>query len=316
MELKLAPRRATYIDISADPGTVPLTGDELERFEAFDLIYRTLCALMYNYVPMSGHPGGSISSGRFVSAILFDAMEYDVADPDRADADIISYAAGHKALGLYGMWALRNEVLRIAAPDLLPHDIRYQLRLEDLLGFRRNPTNRTPLFEQLTVKPLDGHPTPATPFVRLATGASGVGVSTSLGLALGAIDYYGDHAPRVHLVEGEGGMTPGRVSEAMASAGSACLGNAVMHVDWNQSSIDTDRVCRDGDSPGDYVQWNPAEFAYVHDWNAILVPDGTDFQQVTRSSFPTAPTSSRWWPHSARRPHSTTANRPRSSTGR
>jgi transketolase len=81
-------------------------------------------------------------------------------------------------------------------------------------------------------------------------------------------------------VEGEGGMTPGRVSEAMASAGTACLGNAVMHVDWNQASIDTNRVCRDGAEPGDYVQWNPVEFAYLHDWNAILVPDGTDFQQV------------------------------------
>jgi transketolase len=252
----------------------------LKHFETFDAIYRTLCALMYNYVPMSGHPGGSISSGRFVAALLFDAMDYDVSDPDRPDADIISYAAGHKALGLYAMWALRNEIIRIGAPGLLPGDIRYQLRLEDLLGFRRNPTNQTPLFRQLNTKPLDGHPTPATPFIRLATGASGVGVSTSLGLAFGAMDYYGSNPPKVHLVEGEGGMTPGRVAEAMASAGTSSLGNALMHVDWNQASIDSNAVCRDGETPGDYVQWTPAELAYLHDWNAILVPDGTDFQQV------------------------------------
>ncbi|MHC4143019.1 MAG: hypothetical protein ACYSUF_14530, partial [Planctomycetota bacterium] len=127
---------------------------------------------------------------------------------------------------------------------------------------------------------LDGHPTPATPFIRLSTGASGVGVPTSLGLAFGAMDYYGHGAPRVHIVEGEGGMTPGRVSEAMASAGTASLGNVVMHVDWNQASIDSNHVCRDVNVPGDYVQWNPVEFAYLHDWNAILVPDGFDFQQV------------------------------------
>ncbi|MHC5024322.1 MAG: hypothetical protein ACYTGG_10505, partial [Planctomycetota bacterium] len=229
---------------------------------------------------MSGHPGGSISSGRFVAALLYDGMDYDVSDPDREDADIISYAAGHKALGLYAMWALRNEVIRIGAPELLPGDVRRQLRLEDLLGFRRNPTNHTPLFEQLGVKPLDGHPTPATPFVKLATGASGVGVSTSVGLAFGAVDHYRDDPPRVHLVEGEGGMTPGRVSEAMAAAGTACLGNVIMHLDWNQASIDTDRVCRDGETPGEYVQWTPHEFAYLHDWNAIYVPDGTDFRQV------------------------------------
>ncbi len=66
------------------------------------------------------------------------------ASPDRDDADIISYAAGHKALGLYAMWALRNELLRIGAPDLLPRDEQRQLRLEDLLGFRRNPVQPHP----------------------------------------------------------------------------------------------------------------------------------------------------------------------------
>jgi transketolase len=280
MELKLAPRRGTYIDITTPEGPVPLSPQEREAFEAFDLTYRALCALMYNYVPMSGHPGGSISSGHFVAGILFDAMDYDVSDPDRADADMISYAAGHKALGLYAMWALRNEIIRIGAPELLPTDIRYQLRLEDLLGFRRNPTNETPLFQQFKAKPLDGHPTPATPFIRLSTGASGVGVPTSLGLAFGAMDYYGAGAPRVHIVEGEGGMTPGRVAEAMASAGTSSLGNAILHVDWNQASIDSNQVCRDGTTPGEYVQWDPMEFAYLHDWNVIYVPDGFDFQQV------------------------------------
>ena len=280
MELKFAPRRGKWIDITRETGPEPLSPGELERFEEFDRIYRTLCALMYNFVPASGHPGGSISSGRIVAAILYDSLDYDVSIPDRADADIISYAAGHKALGLYGMWALRNEVMRVGASKLLPADLRYQLRLEDLLGFRRNPTNRTSLFRRFGAKPLDGHPTPATPFVRLATGASGVGVSSSIGLALGAMDTYGGDSPRVHIVEGEGGLTPGRVSEALAAAGTASLGNAILHVDWNQASIDSDRVCREGETPGDYVQWNPMELAYLNDWNVIWVPGGTDFQQV------------------------------------
>ena len=170
--------------------------------------------------------------------------------------------------------------MRIGCPELLPTDEKHQLRLEDLLGFRRNPLTSTPLFLKYRVKPLDGHPTPATPFLRLSTGASGVGVTASLGLALGAMDYYGSAAPRVHIVEGEGGMTPGRVGEAMAAAGTACLKNAILHVDWNQASIDSNQVCRDGESPGEYVQWNPIEFALLHDWNAILVPDGMDFEQI------------------------------------
>jgi transketolase len=280
MSFGFGPRRGVYRDICEEMKKPPLAAEDLAHFESFDLIYRSLCALLYNYVPMSGHPGGSISSGRFVAGILFDSMDYDVSNPDRADADIVSYAAGHKALGLYGMWAMRNEVLRAAAPDLLPKDEKLQLRLEDLLGFRRNPVNRTPLYVKFHAKPLDGHPTPATPFLRLSTGASGVGVSTSLGLAYGALDYYGGAAPRVHIVEGEGGMTPGRVAEAFAAAGTASLSNAIIHVDWNQASIDSNRVCRDGDTPGDYVQWTPAEFAYLHDWNVIYVPDGKDIQKV------------------------------------
>jgi transketolase len=275
-------RRAVYIDISAEMKTAkpPLSKTTTEHLESFDLIYRSLCALLFNYVPTSGHPGGSISSGRIAAGLVFDVMDYDLADPDREDADIISYAAGHKALGLYAMWALRNEVARIGAAGLLPADERYRLRLEDLLGFRRNPVNKTPLFAEFKAKALDGHPTPATPFVRLSTGASGVGLTTSLGLAFGAMDYYGDNAPRVHILEGEGGMTPGRVGEAMAAAGTASLKNVVLHIDWNQASIDSNHVCREGGIPGDYVQWNPMEFAFLNDWNVILVPDGWDFQQI------------------------------------
>jgi transketolase len=207
-------------------------------------------------------------------------MDYDIGDPERPEADLLSYAAGHKAMGLYAMWALRNEVVRAVHPGALPAPER-QLRLEDLLGFRRNPTTTTPLFRQFKSKPLDGHPTPATPFIKLSTGASGVGVPASLGLAFGALDAYGSgHAPRVHILEGEGGMTAGRVSEALAIGAAAGLHNAVLHLDWNQASIDSNRVCRDESGPGDYVQWDPAEMLYLHDWNLIRVPDGKDFRQV------------------------------------
>lgn len=264
---------------TSPPAIANLAAEDLEAFEALDLLYRSLCAILYNYVPTSGHPGGSISSGRIVAGLLFDAMDYDFWRPGREDADIVTYAAGHKAMGLYSMWALRDEVARLGAPGPLP-DLRDRLRLEDLLGFRRNPVTETPLFTRLRAKALDGHPTPATPFVRLATGASGVGLAASIGLALAARDYYGHDAPCVHVVEGEGGLTPGRVAEALAAAGTAGLDNVVVHVDWNQSSIDSDRVCREGGEPGDYVQWTPPELFHLHDWNVVLVADGFDFQQV------------------------------------
>ena len=281
MTVPFGPRRGVWIEVGqpTSSSSVP----EVAPLKALDDLYRSLCSMLYNYVPTSGHPGGSISSGRIVSSLLFRQMDYDVSRPDRADADLISYAAGHKAMGLYAMWALRNEILRVAAPGLLPAEESRQLRLEDLLGFRRNPTTATPLFKTLRAKTLDGHPTPATPFIRLATGASGVGLASSLGLALAAMDVYREDAPRVHVIEGEGGLTPGRASEALAFAGSASLANVVVHVDWNQSSIDSDRVTREGTEPGDYVQWTPMEFFHLHDWNVVFVPDGMDLAAIERA---------------------------------
>jgi transketolase len=280
-KFQLQPRRAAYYEIS--PATKSLTSDisqkEISLLEKIDLIYRTLCSILYNFVPTSGHPGGSISSGRMVQGIIFYNLDYDFSDPDRPDADILSYAAGHKAMGLYALWALRNELIRQSRPELLAPE-KLQLRLEDLLGFRRNPTNETPLFKEYRAKALDGHPTCATPFIKIATGASGVGVPASLGLALGALDTYAKDIPRVHMIEGEGGMTPGRVQEALAGAATAQLHNAILHIDWNQASIDSDQVCRDEKGAGEYVQWNPVDLTQLHDWNSILVADGHDFRQI------------------------------------
>lgn len=270
---QLRPRRTEYL--APEPAVVP----DLDKWEALDAAYRALCAMLFNYVPGSGHPGGSLSSGRIVSTILYRGLRYDFSRPDSRDNDLLVYAAGHKAMGLYCAYALRDELVRIARPDLLPAEKR-RLRLEDLLGFRRNPTQATPLFRRLKAAALDGHPTPLTPFVPVATGASGVGDTSAVGLALAAMDAFGPSGPRVHILEGEGGMTAGRVHEAIATAATAGLSNAVMHVDWNQASIDSDRVTAEGEEPGDYVQWDPRELMYVNGWNLVEAGDGSDFARV------------------------------------
>lgn len=279
---KLGKKRAVYFDVTdyTDKPAYGLSGQDKTRFEKLDVLYRALVSVMYTCVPTSGHPGGSISSGRIVSHLIYKDLAYELADPRRSDADILSYAAGHKALGLYALWALRDECARLAAPGLLPKEDKQRLRLEDLLGFRRNKAQGTPLFTQFHSKTLGGHPEPLVPFVKTSTGASGVGDGSAVGLALAAADAYGKNCPRVHILEGEGGLTAGRVSEAVATASTAQLKNAVFHIDWNESSIESDRVTSDGENPGDYVQWNPMEFFYMHDCNVIRVPDGHNFEQI------------------------------------
>lgn len=273
LNFELRPRKTAYL--KPEPAAVP----DLEVWEAIDAAYRALCAIMFNYVPGSGHPGGSISSGRMVSSLMYKNLRYDFSRPDALDNDLLVYAAGHKATGLYAAYALRDELIRVARPELLPAQGR-RLRLEDLLGFRRNPTQSTPLFKKFKSVALDGHPTPLTPFVPVATGASGVGDTSAVGLAVAAMDAFGPQGPRVHILEGEGGLTAGRAHEAIATAASAGLTNAIMHLDWNQSSIDSDRVTAEGDKDGDYVQWDPRELMFVHGWNLVEAGDGSDFRRV------------------------------------
>lgn len=275
-------KRAVFQDVTevADNPAYRIALNDAAVLERLDVIYRALVAILYNFVPSSGHPGGSISSGRMVSHLLYQTMAYDFSNPLLDHADIISYAAGHKALGLYALWALRNECVRISAPELLPVSEKLQLRLEDLLGVRHNVVQGTPLFTKFNSKPLGGHPEPITPFVRTSTGASGVGLASAVGLALAAADAYGENCPRVHIIEGEGGLTAGRVSEALAMAATAQLKNAIFHIDWNQASIESERVTAENNQPGEYVQWTPQELFYLHDCNVIYVPNGHDFNQI------------------------------------
>ena len=247
----LASKRAAYYEATDYLQQYPLDAASKDALECLDTAYRALAAVMFNFVPSSGHVGGSISSGRFVSHLIYKEMAYDLASPNRPEADIISYAAGHKALGMYALWALRDECARIAKPELLPKDVKNRLRLEDLLGFRHNKVQGTPLFVKFQAKPLGGHPEPSVPFVRVTTGASGVGDGSSVGLAIAAADVYGENGPVVHIIEGEGGLTAGRVSEALATAATAQIKNAVFHLDWNEASIETNQVTADGKTPGD-----------------------------------------------------------------
>ena len=96
-QFTLRPRRAVYLK------TEPAAFDGIETLEAMDAAYRALCAILFNYLPNSGHPGGSISSGRIVSSLLFKNLRYDFSRPDTIDNDVLVYAAGHKAMGLYAM---------------------------------------------------------------------------------------------------------------------------------------------------------------------------------------------------------------------
>ena len=131
---------------------------------------------MFNHAS-SGHPGGSISSGRIVESLLFNQMDYDISNPMDRTADIISYAAGHKALGLYAMWALpqRNRPAG-NTPDLLP-EVASNSGWKTCWGSAKTRLPKPPCSWNSVSSRWMGTLHRQTPFVWFSTGPSGVGVA-------------------------------------------------------------------------------------------------------------------------------------------
>jgi len=305
MSREFGPRRSTWLEVTRPD-------DSLSETSSSSTSPATTWSIARSAPSSTTTPSRGTRAGRFSRALCsrrpVRAMDYDIGHPNRDDADLLSYSAGHKALGLYAMLALRDEVVRIGDPGALPAEDRLRLRFEDLLGFRRNPTQPTPLFRQFRSKALDGHPTPATPFVKLATGASGVGFGSSLGLALGAADFYGTDPPGAHR-RGRGRHDPRPGGRGTAFAGTAGLRNAIVHLDWNQASIDFQtRSPRDGERPATTCSGTPASLSTCTTGTWSRSPTAS----MSRWSSP--PSGAPWSWTRASRPPSFTAPRRAGST--
>ncbi len=263
--------------------------DEKNRFAEQDIhilermfiAYRAIAILMFNFA-QSGHPGGSISVGRILLNLVFNKnTKMDIGDLSRGDSDVIGMAAGHKALGLYSFLGLLFEMVKLKDKKLYD-SIKSKIRFEDLLGFRKNPATLTPLMKKYGSKRLDGHPTPETPGVVLATGASGVGFGAFGGYAFAKNEYF-ENPPVINIIEGEGGMTPGRVHENLAHFWALDIWNLIIHVDWNNASIDADNVCSEEGCCGQYVNWRPYDLGVLHGYNVVFVDNGCDNEHIKAS---------------------------------
>ncbi|MBI4264803.1 MAG: transketolase [Acidobacteria bacterium] len=135
----------------------------------------------------SGHPSTCCSAAEIVAALFFSEMRYDPRDPRHPDADRFVLSKGHAAPILYAAWAEAGYVPRA-----------------DLLALRRLESD------------LEGHPTPRLPFVDVATGSLGQGLSVGVGLALDARRIQSD--ARTYVLLGDGESAEGSVWEAASVA--------------------------------------------------------------------------------------------------
>ena len=190
----------------------------------------------------SGHPGGSLSIADIVTYLYFHEMHVDPKNPKWEDRDRFVLSKGHTAPALYAALSLKG---------FFPWEHIATLRQPDSI--------------------LQGHPSMKyTPGVDMSTGSLGQGISTAVGMALGA--KLQGKSFRVYAPLGDGEIEEGQVWEAAMLAGNRKLDNLVAIVDWNNLQIDG--VLDDVNSPC------PIDKKFeAFGWNVITI-DGHDFDQI------------------------------------
>lgn len=151
----------------------------------------------------SGHPTSCCSAADIVAALFFGHMRFRPKDPHYYNNDRFILSKGHAAPLLYAAWA---------ETGLFP--------TSELLKLRELGSD------------LEGHPTPRLPFVDVATGSLGQGLSVGVGMALAArldkLDY------KTYVLLGDGEIAEGSVWEAASLAGIYKVNNLVAIVDVNR----------------------------------------------------------------------------------
>ena len=151
----------------------------------------------------SGHPTSCCSAADVMATLFFGHMRYDPKNPHYHNNDRFILSKGHAAPLLYAAWA---------ETGLFPTG--------ELLKLRQFGCD------------LEGHPTPRLPFVDVATGSLGQGLSVGAGMALAArldnLDY------NTYVLLGDGEIAEGAVWEAASFAGVYKLNNLIAIVDDNR----------------------------------------------------------------------------------
>ena len=190
----------------------------------------------------SGHPGGSLSAADIVTYLYFKVMRVDPQNPAWEDRDRFVLSKGHISPCLYSVLAHRG---------FFP--------VEELKTFRKVESR------------LQGHPSMRyTPGVDMSSGSLGQGISTAVGMALGA--KLGQKDIRVYTVLGDGEIGEGQVWEAAMYASAKKLDNLVAVIDNNNLQIDG--TVEEVNSPYPI----PEKFA-AFGWNVIEI-DAHDFDQI------------------------------------
>ncbi len=194
----------------------------------------------------SGHPGGSLGTADWMTAMQFNIMQHDpqTFTMDGRGQDMLFVSQGHITPVIYSTMARRG---------FFP--------VEELKTFRLFGTR------------LQGHPSTEhkLPGIRMASGSLGQGLSVGIGAALGK-KMDGD-STLVYTLHGDGELEEGQIWEAAMFAGAKHVDNLIATIDYNHQQIDgtTMQVMDLGNLKAKFE-------AFM--WTVVEIENGNDMQQV------------------------------------
>ncbi len=203
----------------------------------------------------SGHPTSSMSAADLIAVLAEKYLRYDFEHPDHPNNDHLIFSKGHASPLLYALYAAGG-----AISD------------EELLTLRRFGSR------------LEGHPSPALPWVDVATGSLGFGLPVGVGVALAAKTV--DPRPyRVWVLMGDSEMAEGSVWEAFEHASYWRLDNLTAIVDVN-------RLGQSGETMHGWDAESYADRARSFGWKAFVI-DGHDLDSIDEAYAQAIATSGR-----------------------
>ncbi len=193
----------------------------------------------------SGHPTSSMSAADLMSVLMTGYLHYDFDNPQNPNNDHLIFSKGHASPLLYSMYKAAG-----AISD------------EELMTLRKFGSR------------LEGHPTPALPWVDVATGSLGQGLPIGVGIAL--CGKYLDKLPyHIWVLLGDSEMAEGSIWEAIDHASHYKLDNLVGILDCN-------RLGQRGETE---LGWNTGAYearARAFGWNAIVI-DGHNYDEIKQA---------------------------------
>ena len=194
------------------------------------------------YTAASGHPGGSLSCIDALTALYFNEMNIDTANPTWENRDRFVLSKGHCSPALYAVLAVRG---------FFPE--------ADLKLFRSIKGHYSGHPDMCNVKGVD-----------MSTGSLGQGLSTAVGMALAAKLNKADY--RTYAICGDGEIEEGQIWEAVMAGAKWKLDNLCVFVDVNGLQIDG--------ATADVMPSEPLDKKFeAFNWNVIKI-DGHNFEEI------------------------------------